>query len=94
MPLPDANASDWSELDLLMVADAVERLDEERAALGAEINQLAAAEPPDPTALASAHRRMDLLERSRARAEKVTVVIEPGRVRTRAEIAETPGPPD
>ncbi|MFC4942910.1 hypothetical protein [Pseudonocardia sp. GCM10023141] len=89
MPLPDPNASDWSELDLLMVADAVERLGAERVTLLAEIDA-----EIDPDRLGAAQRRLQQLERSLARAETATPVVTPGRVRTRAEVAQTPGPPD
>jgi len=86
MPLPDPNASDWSELDLLMVADAVERLGEERIALLAEIDA-----DGDST---TARHRLELVERSLARAVQAAPVVQPGRVRSREEVAQTPGPPD
>ncbi|HEX4252537.1 MAG TPA: hypothetical protein VH008_32045 [Pseudonocardia sp.] len=108
MPKPDPNASDWSDLDLLTVSEATERLDEEIAAVHASIEALSSAgtgggarpaevQQADPAAgalLAEARHRLELLERARVRAAKPSVAITPGRVRTRAEIDATPGPPD
>jgi hypothetical protein len=101
MPKPDPNASDWSDLDLLTVSEATERLDEEMAAVRASIEALGAAPATGPDAdpaagarLAEARHRLVLLERARVRAAKPSVVITPGRVRTLAEVAATPGPPD
>lgn len=89
MPLPDPNASDWSELDLLMVADAAERLGEERAALLVEIEAAG-----ESVRLDTARRRLALVERSLERARRAVPVVPPGRIRTRTEVAQTPGPPD
>jgi predicted nucleotidyltransferase len=93
MPKPDPNASDWSDLDLLTVSEATERLDEEVAAVRAEVDALAE-DPARATELTKAQHRLVLLERARIRAAKTSVVITPGRVRSLAEVAETPGPPD
>jgi hypothetical protein len=90
MPAPDPNASDWSDLDLLTVSEATERLDAEIDAMGREIATLA----PDSPRLAPARRRLELLHRARERAASGRGVVVPGRVRTRAEVAGTPGPPD
>ncbi|HWN36335.1 MAG TPA: hypothetical protein VNP03_26515 [Pseudonocardia sp.] len=93
MPKPDPNASDWSDLDLLTVSEATERLDAELAAVRAEIDTLAE-DPALDTELAKARHRLVLLERARIRAAMPSVMITPGRVRTLAEVAATPGPPD
>jgi hypothetical protein len=93
MPKPDPNASDWSDLDLLTVSEATERLDEELAAVRASIEALTGVGSA-AARLAEARRRLVLLERARVRAAKPSVVIIPGRVRTRTEVAATPGPPD
>ncbi len=90
MPVDPSERSDWSELDLLTVSEATDRLDEETALVR---RQIAAAEPGSP-ALAALLRRLALLDRARERSARATVAITPGRVRTIAEIAETPGPPD
>lgn len=89
MPLDPSERSDWSELDLLTVSEATERLDEETAHVRRQM-----AERPGPEALAALQHRLTLLDRARARSRKATVAITPGPVRTLAEIAETPGPPD
>jgi hypothetical protein len=90
MPTPDPTADDWSDLDLLTVSEATERLDVEIDAVGTEIAALA----EDSPLLAPAHRRLELLRRARVRAASGTAVVTPGRVRTTAEVAATPGPPD
>jgi hypothetical protein len=92
MPQPDPTASDWTDLDLLTVAEAMERLDHEAEAVRREIELLTAGS--DDASLAAARRRLELLDRARARAVRATVVVKPGRVRTRAEVEATPGPPD
>jgi hypothetical protein len=94
MPLDPSERSDWSELDLLTVSEATERLDDETALVRQQVEELEAAEPADVEALAAAQRRLSLLDRARERSMKATVAIAPGRVRTIEEIAETPGPPD
>lgn len=91
MPQPDPTASDWTDLDLLTVAEAIERLDHEVEAVRQEIELLAGS---DDASLAAARRRLELLDRARARAVNATAVVKPGRVRTRAEVEATPGPPD
>jgi hypothetical protein len=78
MPKPDPNASDWTDLDLLTVSEATERLDEELAAVRAEIAALTAAPHPNRGQLIAAEQRL----------------VATGRVRSRAEVAATPGPPD
>ena len=93
MPKPDPNASDWSDLDLLTVSEATERLDEELAAVRASIEALSA-DPARATELPEARHRLVLLERARVRAAQPSVVITPGRVRSLAEVAAIPGPPD
>jgi hypothetical protein len=90
MPAPDPDASDWSDLDLLTVSEATERLDEEIASVHREIATLTA----DSPLLGPARRRLELLHRARDRASSGSVVVTPGRVRTRAEVEATPGPPD
>ena len=92
MPQPDPTASDWTDLDLLTVAEAIQRLDDEVAAVRREIELLATGS--DDASLAAARRRLELLDRARARAVSAAVVVKPGRVRTRAEVEATPGPPD
>ena len=94
MPKPDPNASDWTDLDLLTVSEATERLDEELAAVRAEIAALTAAPHPDRGQLVAAEQRLALLARARVRAARPSVVVAAGRVRSRAEVAATPGPPD
>jgi hypothetical protein len=63
MPKPDPNASDWSDLDLLTIDEAVERLDEEIAAVNARLAGL----PDGPDRQAALHR-LDLLGKARERA--------------------------
>jgi len=96
MPKPDPNASDWSDLDLLTVSEATERLDEELSVVRASIEALSGVgtDPGAAARLAEARQRLVLLERARVRAAKPSVVITPGRVRTLVEVATTPGPPD
>ncbi|MDT7633207.1 MAG: hypothetical protein QOI50_5137, partial [Pseudonocardiales bacterium] len=45
MPTPDPTADDWSDLDLLTVSEATERLDVEIDAVGGEIAALAEDSP-------------------------------------------------
>lgn len=105
--VPDAqdaqDASDWSDLDLLTVSEATERLDREIDAVRREITEirettaLAGASAPDEAvraALAAVRHRLTLLDRARERARTPTAKVETGRVRTRAEVEATPGPPD
>jgi hypothetical protein len=94
MPTPDPDASDWSDLDLLTVSEATERLDEETEAVRRQIAALTEAGEPDEAALAVVRRRLILLDRARERARTATVTVATGRVRTRAEVEATPGPPD
>ena len=94
MPKPDPNASDWSDLDLLTVSEATERLDEELTAVRAEIAALTAAPHPNRGELAAAEQRLALLGRARVRAARPSVLVATDRVRSRAEVAATPGPPD
>lgn len=89
MALDPSQRSDWSELDLLTIAEATDRLDEEAAAVRREIET-----GTDPALVAAARHRLVLLDRAREASQKATVAISPGRVRTLAEIAITPGPPD
>ena len=89
MPTDPSERSDWSELDLLTVSEATERLDEEAALVQRQI-----ADQPGAEALAALQHRLTLLDRARERSRKAIVAITPGPVRTLAEIAETPGPPD
>jgi hypothetical protein len=60
MPAPDPNASDWSDLDLLTVSEAVGRLDTEIAELRGRLQSL----PEGPERAAGEHR-LDLLGRAR-----------------------------
>jgi len=92
MPRPDPNASDWTDLDLPTVSEATERLDAELARVRAEIAALG--EGADAERLAIAAHRLDLLKRARERIGRPTAVVKPGRVRCRAEVEATPGPPD
>ncbi|HEY1970862.1 MAG TPA: hypothetical protein VGH89_23110 [Pseudonocardia sp.] len=84
------DASDWNELDLLTVSEATERLDAEIASVQAVIANAGTRSP----SLADARRRLELLERARERARRAAPVVRPGRVRSRAEVANTPGPPE
>lgn len=93
MPVPDPNASDWSDLDLLTVSEATERLDEETEAVRAELAARAASGEPD-AALTALRDRLVLLDRARERARAATLTVATGQVRTRAEVEATPGPPD
>lgn len=63
MPGPDPNASDWSDLDLLTVTEATERLTDELAEVRARIAALAG-DPGAEDELAAGRRREDLLERA------------------------------
>ena len=94
MARPDPHASDWSDLDLLTVSEATERLDEEIAAMRREIGELGSAARPAEARLAAARHRLTLLEGARERAHTPKVTVTPGRVRTRTEVEATPGPPD
>ncbi|GAA5153415.1 hypothetical protein GCM10023321_23630 [Pseudonocardia eucalypti] len=67
MPRPDPNASDWSDLDLLTVTEATERLTDELAEVRARIAGLTG-EPGAGDELAAYRRREDLLERAMDRA--------------------------
>ena len=93
MPAPDPNASDWSDLDLLTVSEATERLDEEIEAVRGELAARTESGEPD-AALAALRDRLVLLDRARDRARVATVTVVTGQVRTRAEVEATPGPPD
>ncbi len=62
MGKPDPNTSDWSDLDLLTVDEATERLDAEIAALTGQLGALAGTERD------AANRRLDLLVAARDRA--------------------------
>jgi hypothetical protein len=62
MAQPDPNASDWSDLDLLTVDEAADRLTAEIAVITEELTGLP--EGPDRDA---AQRRLGLLEKARAR---------------------------
>jgi len=87
-----AGASDWSDLDLLTVSEATARLDEELSAVRRELDRLAAED--DERGLTEARRRLELLLKARQLATRPTAVIDPGPVRSLAEVARTPGPPD
>ncbi len=63
MGKPDPNASDWSDLDLLTIDEAIERLDAEIAAITATL----AAPAPDADRDA-AQKRLALLTAARDRA--------------------------
>jgi hypothetical protein len=63
MGKPDPDASDWSDLDLLTIDEATERLDGEIDAITAALGSLAPG--PDRDA---AQRRLDLLVKARDRA--------------------------
>jgi len=65
MPRPDPNASDWSDLDLLTVEEATERLSAEISATTEELAGLA----DGPARDAAAHR-LGLLEKAKARAAR------------------------
>ncbi len=62
MGKPDPNASDWSDLDLLTIDEATERLDGEIAAITAALGTL------DGGERVTAQQRLDLLVRARDRA--------------------------
>lgn len=67
MPRPDPNASDWSDLDLLTVTEATERLTDELAEVRARIAGLTG-DPGAQDELAACRRREDLLKRAMGRA--------------------------
>jgi hypothetical protein len=62
MPRPDENASDWSDLDLLTVDEAADRLRAEIALLAEELTVL-----PEGPERDAARRRLALLEKARTR---------------------------
>jgi hypothetical protein len=62
MARPDPNASDWSDLDLLTVEEAVERLAAEIAVTTTDLAEL-----PEGPAQVAARRRLRLLEAARER---------------------------
>jgi hypothetical protein len=62
MPTPDPNASDWSDLDLLTVSEAVGRLDAEIADLRGRLEQM-----PEGAERDAVEHRLSLLGRARDR---------------------------
>ena len=63
MGKPDPDASDWSDLDLLTVDEATERLDEEIATIAASLDDLPVGLERD-----AAEARLGLLQAARVRA--------------------------
>lgn len=63
MGKPDPDASDWSDLDLLTVDEATERLDEEIATIAASLDDLPVGLERDAAA-----KRLRLLHAARDRA--------------------------
>lgn len=63
MPAPDANASDWTDLDLLTVSEAVGRLDAEITDLRGRLYAMTEAVERD-----AVEKRLELLGRARANA--------------------------
>ncbi|HEY2831543.1 MAG TPA: hypothetical protein VGJ14_03900 [Sporichthyaceae bacterium] len=65
MPRPAENASDWSDLDLLTVEEATERLTAEIAATTEELTGL-----PDGPERSAAQHRLGLLAKAKERAAR------------------------
>lgn len=62
MPRPDPNASDWSDLDLLTVEEATQRLTAEIVATTCRLTAL-----PDGPERAAAQSRLGLLHKAKER---------------------------
>ena len=85
MPRPDPSASDWSDLDLLTVTEAAERLTDELAEVRARIAALSSAAGVHDTTgcgagsgaeeLAACRRREDLLARAIDRVRRPRGII-------------------
>lgn len=67
MPLPDPNANDWSDNDLLSIEEADERLVAEIAVVEGELQALRSDSVPRAAAVELAERRLRALAASRKR---------------------------